>query len=467
MWVYELKHKPDGIIDMHKGRFVEKDCAQEKASILMRPFLRDAICQPFIAFVHLQLIMVGTHLSWTFKTSFRHGDFCEEVYVSQPHGFVQKGHEHKVCRLRKALYGLKQAPCSWYEKIHAYLIAFGFENSPTERTLYVKRVDDVFLIMVVYVDDMLLTGPNEKHIADFKADLHASFEMSDLGHLHHYLGIQFMQVDGGIALCQSKYIDTLLQRFGLEDCKPIATPMETGLHLSLHDVGDAFDVVLYQQAVGCLIYLCITRPDIQFVVSQMSRFMHCPGVKHWQAVKRIFRYLSGTQSLGLFYPKGGSLPPDLHAFSDSDWAGCYDTRVSTSGFCFMLGSSCISWLSKKQPTVATSSCEAEYRAAFTATVECVWLRRLLADLGVGQSSATTIFTDSQSAIAVVRNPVFHARTKHIEVHYHYVRERFSAGEISLAYVPTQENIADLFTKALPREKFEAFRKALGLLPFVD
>ena len=154
-----------------------------------------------------------------------------------------------MCRLRKALYGLKQAPRSWYEKIHTYLITFGFENSPTESTLYVRRVDDVFLIMVVYVDDMLLTGPNEKHIPDFKADLHASFEMSDLGHLHHYLGIQFMQVGGGIALCQSKYIDTLLQRFGLEDCKPIATPMETGLRLSLHDAGDAFDVVLYQQVV--------------------------------------------------------------------------------------------------------------------------------------------------------------------------------------------------------------------------
>ena len=161
------------------------------------------------------------------------------------------------------------------------------------------------------------------------------------------------------------------------------------------------------------------------------------------------------------------MPPHLHAFFDFDWAGCYDTRMSTSGFCFMLCSSCISWLSKKQPTLATSSCEAEYRAAFTATVECVWLRRLMVDLDVGQDSRTTIFTDSQSALAVARNRVFHARTKHIEVHYHYVRERFSAGEISLAYVPTQDNIVDLFTKALPREKFEAFRKALGLLPFVD
>ncbi|MCO5598419.1 hypothetical protein L7F22_052514 [Adiantum nelumboides] len=265
----------------------------------------------------------------------------------------------------------------------------------------------------------------------------------------------------------TKLQETLLCKFGLEDCKPIATPMKTGLKLSLHDAGDPADVTLYQTAVGCLIYVCNTRPDIQFAVSHVSRFMHSPGSKHWQAVKRIFRYLSGTLHLGLFYPRGGSLPPDLHAFSDSDWAGCFDTRVSTSGFCFMLGSSCISWLSKKQPTVATSSCEAEYRAVFTATVECVWLRRLMADLGVGQDTANTIYTDSQSPLAVARNPVFHARTKHIEVHYHYVRERLSTGEISLAYVPTQDNLADLFTKALSREKLEAFRKALGLLPFVD
>ncbi|MCO5591687.1 hypothetical protein L7F22_045678 [Adiantum nelumboides] len=274
--------------------------------------------------------------------------------------------------------------------------------------------------------------------------------MKDLGLLHHYLGIQFKQCDGGIALCQKSYIETLLCKFGLEDCKPIATPMETGLKLSLHDAGDLADVTLYQTTVGCLIYVCNTRSDIQFAVSQVSRFMHSPGSKHWQAVKRIFCYLSGTLHLGLLYPRGGSLPPDLHAFSDSNWAGCFNTRVSTSGFCFMLGSSCISWLSKKQPTVATSSWEAEYKAVFTATVECVWIRRLMADLGVGQDTANTIYTDNQSALAVARNPIFHARTKHIEVHYHYIRERLSAGEISLAYVPTQDNLADLFTKALSR-----------------
>ncbi|MCO5564867.1 hypothetical protein L7F22_018535 [Adiantum nelumboides] len=272
-------------------------------------------------------------------------------------------------------------------------------------------------------------GPNEGHIGEFKADLNATFKMKDLGLLHHYLGIQFKQCDGGIALCQKSYIETLLCKYGLEDCKPIATPMETGFKLSLHDAGDPADVTLYQTTVGCFIYVCNTRPDIQFAVSQSL--------------------------------------PDLHAFLDSDWAGGFDTRVSTSGFCFMLGSSCILWLSKKQPTVATSSCEAEYRAVFTATVECVWLRLLMADLGVGQDIANTIYTDSQSALVVARNLVFHARTKHMEVYYHYVRERLSAGDISLAYVPTQDNLADLFTKALSREKLEAFRKALGLLPFVD
>ncbi|MCO5559957.1 hypothetical protein L7F22_013561 [Adiantum nelumboides] len=210
-----------------------------------------------------------------------------------------------------------------------------------------------------------------------------------------------------------------------------------------------------------------TRPDIQFAISQFSADLCIAQGLSLAGYQEDFSLLEWHFTSWLVLSQGGSLPPDLHAFLDSDWAGCFDTQVSTSGFCFMLGSSCISWLSKKQPTVATSSCEAEYKAIFIATVECVWLRCLMADMGVGQDTANTIYTDSQSVLAVARNPVSHARTKHIEVHYHNVWERLSVGEINLAYVPTQDNLADLFTKALSPEKFEAFYKALSLLPFVD
>ena len=324
-------------------------------------------------------------------------------------------------------------------------------------------------MITLYVDDMLVTGNDADKIGAFKIALRETFEMSDLGLLHYYLGIQFVQAKEGIYMYQTKYLHKILDRFGMQNCKPISTPVETGLKLSMYDAGDSFDVHTYAAVVGCLIYLAgNTRPDIQYGVSQTNRFMHSPGTKHWQAVKRILRYLAGTPDYALFFPRGDSCGKNvmsLLGYSDSDWAGDFDTRHSTSGNCFFLGNACISWLSKKQSTVATSTCEAEYRAAFTATVDCVWLRRLLADLHECQQTPTTIFTDSQSALAVARNPVFHARTKHIEVHYHYVRERLHAGEITLTYCPTQDNIADLFTKALPREKFEAFRKALGCLPF--
>ena len=461
-WVYKVKRKSNGSIERYKARLVAKGYAQQYGIDYEETFAPTSR----MTTIHI-VVALATHLGWKVHqsdviTAFLNGDLHEEVYVKQPPRFAIKGQEHKVCRLRKALYGLKQASRAWYEKMHRHLIALGFQCSPIENTLYVRKDGNDLIVLVLYVDDMLLTGSCELKIEELKADLQQAFEIKNLGHLSYYLGIQFVSVEGGIIMHQEKYIEKLLHRFGFEDCKPISTPVETGFRFSIEDCDDAFDTSLYQQAVGCLIYVCNTRPDIQYVVSQLSRFMHSLGTKHWQAVKCVFRYLKGTMNFDLFY--GRDSQPGLHAFTDSDWAGCYDTRVSTSGNCFLLGGSCISWLSKKQPTVATSSCEAEYRAAFTATVECVWLRRLLMDLCMKPHDSTTIFTDSQSALAVARNPVFHARTKHIEVHYHYVRERLHAGDIDLAYVPTQDNVADLFTKALPREKFEAFRKALGLLP---
>ena len=227
-----------------------------------------------------------------------------------------------------------------------HLIALGFICSPIESTLYVRKDGTDLIVFVLYVDDILLTGSCDAKVDMFIADLQCSFDVTHLGLLNYYLGIQFVSVVGGTIMHQAKYIEKLLQRFGFEDCKPISTPVDVGFRFSIEDANDVFDTSLYQQAVGCLIYACNTRPDTQYVVSQLSRFMHSPGTRHWQVVKRVFRYLKGTLRLGLFYSRDAQ--PCMRAFIDSDWAGCYDTRVSTSGNCFFLGESCISWLSKKQ-----------------------------------------------------------------------------------------------------------------------
>ncbi|MCO5554453.1 hypothetical protein L7F22_007983 [Adiantum nelumboides] len=328
-WVYKLKHRADGSIERYKARLVAKGYAQQEGIDYEETFAPTSRMTTI-----RKIVALAAHKDWNvhqldIKTAFINGDLHEEVYVLQPPGFVKKGAENKVCRLHKALYGLKQAPRAWYQKIHAYLISLGFQNSPTESTLYVYRNMDTLVVLNLYADDILLTGSNEEKISDFIEKLQHAFDVMYMGLLHYYLGIQFVCVQGGIWLSQQHYVQNLLD--------------------FEHNAFSAALSSLVLQAVGCLIYLCTTCLDIEYAVSQLSRFIHSPGTKHWQAY--------------------------------SDWAGCYDTRVSTSGNCFLLGGSCISWLSKKQPTVATSSCEAEYSAAFSPTVECVWLRRLLAGIG--------------------------------------------------------------------------------------
>ena len=390
-WVYKIKRKSDGSIDRYKARLVAKGYAQQYGIDYEETFAPTSRMTTIRTVVAL-----AAHRGWKVhqldvKTAFLNGDLQEEVYVKQPPGFAMKGKEHMVCRLNKALYGLKQAPRAWYEKIHKHLIALGFTCSPIESTLYVCKDGVDLIVLVLYVDDILLTGPCAAKLDILMVDLQYSFDVTYLGLLSYYLGIQFVSVEGGIMMHQAKYVEKLLQRFGFEDCKPVATPVETGFRFSVEDSSDVFDTSLYQQAVGCLIYACNTRPDIQYAVSQLSRFMHNPGTKHWQAVKRVFRYLKGTLSLAMFY--GASVQSCLHAFTDSDWAGCYDTRVSIGGNCFFLGSSCISWLSKKQSTMVTSSYEVEYKAIFTARVECIWLRCLLMDLCMEIDDSTHILTN--------------------------------------------------------------------------
>ncbi|KAH9321895.1 hypothetical protein KI387_016534 [Taxus chinensis] len=296
-------------------------------------------------------------------------------------------------------------------------------------------------------------------IDETKKDLKRSFDMTDLGLMHYCLGLEVWQKENHIFVSQMKYTKTILEKFRMMDCTPIATPMENRLQLSRSDPSPEVSATLYRQLIGSLIYLTYTRPDISFAVSYLSRFMQEPKICHWKAAKRILRYLKGLVDLGLEYKKNENF--FLIGYSDSDHAGNIDDRKSTSGFVFFMGSGPISWGSKKQHFVSRSSTEAEYSSAGEAVCEAIWLRRILEGLGIPQDKPTTMYVDNEGVLKLVRNPVFHERTEHIEVQVHFICEHVLKHNIQLQFCPTAEQRADIFTKSLARDKFELFRAFLS------
>ena len=279
------------------------------------------------------------------KSAFLNGVLMEEVYIEQPPGYEKKGQEHKVCRLKKALYGLKQAPRAWYSRIDSYLLENGFEKCEEEPSVYIKGKDCKILIVVLYVDDVIFTSNDDYLIENFKSVMKEEFEMTDMGLLRYFLGIEVDQNKNGIFISQAKYVNEVLSRFNMQDSKATITPTVMGLKISKEDSSKHFDPSVYKSIVGSLMYLTATRPDIMYAVSLISRFMEKPKETHWQAAKRIMRYVKGTKWYGIFYTV--SECSDLVGYTDSDWAGSVDDRKSTSGYIFHIGSGAISWASKK------------------------------------------------------------------------------------------------------------------------
>jgi len=460
-WVYKLKKNAEGEIVKHKARLVAKGYVQREGIDFEEVFAPVARLDT----VRL-LLAIAANWGWQVhhldvKTAFLNGELTEDVYVSQPEGYVVEGKEKLVLKLSKALYGLKQAPRAWNVKLDGSLKKLGFSRCKTEPAVYTRGVGLSKVILGVYVDDLIVTGGDPAEIVDFKKQMTSEFDMSDLGLLSFYLGLEVEQKEDYITIRQSGYAKKILTQFGMSDCNHSKVPMDPGLKLDADKQGEKIDATEYRKIIGCLRYLLHSRPDLAYSVGICSRFMERPTVKHLLAVKQIMRYIKGTLNFGLVYTQEKK-EEVLVGYTDSDVGGDLVGRRSTGGMAFYLNDSLVTWCSHKEKTVALSSCEAEFMAATEAAKQGIWLSNLLVELTRKKQKAVTLYVDNNSAIALMRNPVFHGKSKHIDIKYHFIRERVEAGQIKVERVNTLEQKADSLTKALTAVKLGVMIHLLGV-----
>jgi transposase InsO family protein len=458
-WVYKIKTKSDGTLERYKARLVAKGYAQEYGIDYEETFAPVARMTTVRTLIALASIKKWSIFQMDVKNAFLNGKLVEEVYMEPPPGLSIS--EGKVLRLEKALYGLKQAPKAWYDRFSRVMIDIGFQFCLTDTALFIKNSDAGIIVLLLYVDDMIITGSDKQGVETIKTLLKSHFEMTDLGLLRYFLGIEVAYSPRGYLLSQTKFAFDIVFRSGITDDKKVDTPEVVNVKMKIDDGELLADPTPYRQLVGALSYLSITRPDIAHAVHTASQFQHAPTSVHMGAVMRIIRYIKSSLSRGLFLSSSSSL--DLIAYTDADWGGDPNNRHSTTGFCVFLGESLISWRCKKQQKVSLSSTEAEYRAMATTTMEVVWLRRLLADMGAEATKASQMCCDNKSAIYIASNRTFHERTKHIEMDCHYVREEYLHGIIDLPYVTSEYQLADFFTKPLAAPRFHFLLDKLSLI----
>jgi ATP-binding cassette subfamily B (MDR/TAP) protein 1 len=465
-WVYRIKEESDGS-KRFKARLVVKGFEQKQGidyTEIFSPVVKISTIRCVLNIVAVE----NLHLEQLdVKTAFLHGDLEEDIYMHQPEGYVVKGKENQVCKLRKSLYGLKQAPRQWYKKFDTFMTATGFSRCHGDHCCYFKKLDTSYLILLLYVDDMLVAGSSMDEIVNLKAHLSKEFAMKDLGSAKKILGMRISRdrANRKLKLSQEEYVKKVLKRFNMESAKPVSTPLASHFKLSKEKCAvtdeekNYMAKVPYASAVGSLMYAMVnTRPDIAHAVGVVSRFMANPGKEHWEAVKWILRYLRGTSDSALCF--GGS-DICLQGFVDSDLAGDIDSRKSTTGYVFTLGSAAVSWVSRLQKIVTISTTEAEYVAATEACKEMVWLRSFMKELGKEQDNSK-LFSDSQSAIHLAKNAAFHSRTKHIDIKYHFIRSLLEDGQFTLEKIHTRDNPADMFTKVVTVEKLKSCSASVGL-----
>ena len=462
-WVLKKKMKADGSLDKYKARLVAKGYSQKEGIDYEETFA------PVAKFMSIRIIFAVAvqfelHLhQMDVKTAFLNGDIDVELYMMQPEGYTME--PGKVCRLNRSLYGLKQASRAWNQKIDKALQELGFTKSVADYCIYVhgNSGSSHWIIIALYVDDLIIAARDLNHLGKIKEELKKQFQMQDLGELKYCLGLEVKRGKGYMHIRQEQYITQMMKQFGMEDSKPLGTPQDVSQKLTKQEEGkemtrDMQDIP-YRNAVGALIYAAVaTRLDIANAVGNVSKYLENPSRIHWEAVKRIFRYLNGTKDYGLLYSKGEM---KLKGYSDSDYAGDLDTRRSTTGYAFQLGGNTITWNSKRQQTVALSTTEAEYMALCQTGKEAIWIQKLFKELGL-KDIETCLLEDNQGCLALAKNPINHARSKHIDVQYHFIREKVEQKEFNLEYCPTDKMLADVLTKPVAKQQFQKLRDALHL-----
>ncbi|KAI3665330.1 hypothetical protein L6452_43954 [Arctium lappa] len=415
-WVFRNKLDEHGTVTRNKARLVAQGYRQEEGIDYDETFVPVARLEAIRLFLAYDVYKDFIVYQMDVKSAFLNGKLNEEVYVEQPPGFYDPKHPNYVYKLDKALYGLKQAPRAWYDTLSSFLISENFERGKIDNTLFFRKIK---------------------------------------GHI-----ILIKQSDKGTFISQGKYVKDMLKKFDLTQTSAMKTPMAPPLTLNKDPSGKPVNVTAYRGMIGSLLYLTASRPDIMYSTCLCARYQSEPKESHLIAVKRIFRYLKGTPNLGLWYPKDSGF--DLTGYSDSDFAGCKLDRKSTTGGCQLLGGKLVSWTSKKQNSVSTSTAEAEYVAAGSCCSQILWMRNQLLDYDL-QLSKIPIYCDSTSAIAIANNPVLHSKTKHIEIRYHFIRDHVMNGDIELHFIPTDFQLADIFTKPLDETRFNFLISELGMM----
>ena len=466
VWVLKKKRDENNHVVKYKARL----CAQGFSQIPGIDFGRTSAPTARLSSLRFILALAATQ-DWEihqidFKNAYLNGELDETIYMRQPPGFQAPGRKDWVWKLHKAIYGLKQAGHQWYLKVRELFEDLGLMRCENDQGVFYLHLPEFSILVAVHVDDCTIVASSLDVMKHFKHEIGLRFEVSDLGEVRWLLGFEIHRDRHArtLSLSQRSYIDTLLDRFNLKDANPVATPLDphTNLYLPITDsMRSEMRQKPYSQLVGSLMYAAIgTRPDIAFTTSTLAQFMSDPAPFHWEAAKRVVRYLKGTQDYSLTF--GGEIL-DLIGYTDADW-GSQSHRHSISGHVYLFSGGAISWSSRKQPIIALSSTEAEYIAASDAVRELLWLRSFISEITIPIRHSITLLCDNQSAIQIASNGLINARTKHIDIRIHFIRNIIESGVINLVYCPTDQMLADIFTKALPRPRVEYLAGKLGLRP---